>query len=62
MCDDQESLVDFSDDIDPFDMPLCPICDQPMLSYEALCMIKAHDSIALAHVVCVGLRREELGI
>ena len=46
-------MEDYSENIMTEDMPLCPFCDQPIMSYEPYRVIVAHDCKALAHECCV---------
>jgi hypothetical protein len=39
-------------DIDPMNMPLCPICDNGMQMEEGLCVVSAEGAIGLAHTDC----------
>jgi len=57
-----DDIIDFSIDFEPGDLPCCPICDNEIEEQEPADLIKAHGSIALAHVMCIAARREELGI
>jgi len=60
---DTQNIVDLTMAIDdPFSMPLCPICDQPLEEYEAITLFKAHGCIALAHVYCIADARKEAGV
>ena len=38
----------------PEGIPLCPLCDNPMFTYEEVCIIHAHGIKALAHSKCIG--------
>lgn len=44
------------------DMPLCPLCDQPLDYWEVTRTFKAHGYIALAHIQCIANERERLGV
>lgn len=39
--------------IDPMEMPLCPICDSGIMATDALAIVNASGTIALAHEFCV---------
>lgn len=45
-------MIDISHGIDPEDIPLCPLCDQPIMTYETVAIVTAAGAVALAHEDC----------
>ncbi len=58
-----EELVDLTKYFyEPFDLPMCPICDQPIEEYQAYGLFKAWKNLLLAHVECICSVREKIGV
>jgi len=45
-------MIDITNQIDPEEMPLCPLCDQPIFTYEPHQVVTAAGAKALAHEDC----------
>lgn len=56
---DDDKVIDMSNVIDPEQMPLCPLCDQPIGDYEPAGLILAHGYKGLAHVICIAENRDD---
>lgn len=41
-----DGLIDFDD------MPLCPLCDQPIFAHEEVEIVTAINTVALSHKCC----------
>jgi len=52
-------MIDISRAIDPEDIPLCPLCDQPIMRYETVAIGTAAGAVALVHEVCAKELLEE---
>lgn len=46
-------MIDISHLIEPEDLPLCPLCDQPIMSYEESVTVMAAGAKAMAHQDCI---------
>lgn len=46
-------ITDVNGYIDPEEMPLCPLCDQPIMTYEPTGEIHCAGTKALAHEACI---------
>lgn len=55
-------IVDLSQGVEPDDMPLCPLCDHPIMDFEPFTIFCAWSTYALGHVECVAAKREELDL
>ena len=53
-------IVDLTAAVEYSDLPLCPLCDQPTLEYEPVCLIRAHGIKCITHVDCMLAARAEL--
>lgn len=52
--------IDINGYINPEDIPLCPICDGPIMSYEEWAIVTCVGTISLAHQDCVNETLEDL--
>lgn len=47
------NVINVDGHVDHDDMPLCPLCDQPIFKYEEFEIITAINTLAIAHKWCV---------
>lgn len=52
-------MIDISNAIDPEDIPLCPLCDQPIMNYETVSIGTAAGAVALVHEDCANELSED---
>ena len=57
-----EEIVDFSEAVEPDDMPMCPLCENSITEDEPACLIFAHGCKGIAHSLCVMSARDDLDI
>lgn len=61
--DDFDDIIDLSKFLDPFDLPLCPFCDQEIqIDGRPISIAKAHDTPFFCHLYCLAYFRKEKGI
>ena len=46
-------MINLNDEINLDDMPMCPLCDLPMLENDEVCIIFVHDCKGLVHTMCM---------
>lgn len=52
-------MIDISAQIDPYEVPLCPLCDCTIREPEEVVLAQAHGDKFLAHAECVAPYVEE---
>lgn len=45
-------VVEIDGEVDPEDIPLCPLCDQPIFAYERVAIGNGGEALALIHADC----------
>lgn len=51
-------MIDISKAIDPEELPLCPLCDQPIMRHELVDIGTAAGAVALIHEDCANQLEE----
>lgn len=52
------TIPDLTNEIDIDDMPVCPLCGQPLDCFDRHVRIHAHGYMAMAHVSCLAWRED----
>lgn len=56
-----EHIVDLTEAFeDPFSLPCCPLCDQPVETHDPYGEFIAHGSVFLGHLFCISDARKML--
>lgn len=47
------SVIDVSEHFEPWDLPLCPCCDNGIFDSQPVVIVLSHGAMALFHAGCV---------